>query len=220
MRAPPAAGRSTAGSAPRPDIPFERVVSLCEDFTGEWRQSRRPSIPSYLTRVADDARGTLLRNLLQYGIVRRRSEGECPRAEEYISHLPRFAALVRQVFLESSFSFARPPTGKEPPDTVFSRPLAANRLGDYRLVRELGRGGMGVVFEAIHVTRGNRVALKAAPRRRRRLRSTDSSGSFALADITHPNLVGLQDPRERRGPVVHHPRPARRLRLSGIRPAG
>ena len=135
---------------------------------------------------------TLLRNLLQHEILRRRSEGECPRAEEYILHLPRFAALVRQVFLESSISFARPPAGKEPPDTAFSRPLAANRLGDYRLVRELGRGGMGMVFEAIHVTRGNRVALKALPavdgeslhRFKREFR--------ALADVTHPNLVGLR----------------------------
>ena len=186
------AGRSTAGTAPRPDIPFEQVVSLCEDFTGEWRPSRRPSIPSYLARVADDSRGTLLRNLLQYEILRRRSEGECPRAEEYILHLPRFAALVRQVFLESSISFARPPTGKEPPDTAFSRPLAANRLGDYRLVRELGRGGMGMVFEAIHVTRGNRVALKVLP-----AVDGDSLHRFkrefrALADVTHPNLVGLR----------------------------
>ncbi len=189
---PATARRSAAGTDPRPDIPFERVVSLCEGFTGEWGPSGRPSIPSYLARVADDARGTLLRNLLQYEIVRRRSEGECPRAEEYILHLPRFAALVRQVFLESSFSFAKTPTGKEPPDAAFSRRLAANRLGDYRLVRELGRGGMGMVFEAIHVTRGNRVALKALPavdgnslhRFKREFR--------ALADITHPNLVGLR----------------------------
>jgi eukaryotic-like serine/threonine-protein kinase len=189
---PVTAGHSTARSAPRPDIPFEQVVSLCEDFTGEWRPSRRPSIPSYLARVADDARGTLLHNLLRYEILRRRSEGECPRAEEYILHLPRFAALVRQVFLESSISFARSPDCKEPPDTAFSRPLGANRLGDYRLVREVGRGGMGMVFEAIHVTRGNRVALKVLP-----TVDGDSLHRFkrefrALADVTHPNLVGLR----------------------------
>ena len=56
---PATAGRSTARTAPRPDIPFERVVSLCEDFTGEWRPSRRPSIPLYLARRSRRREGDL-----------------------------------------------------------------------------------------------------------------------------------------------------------------
>jgi serine/threonine protein kinase/Flp pilus assembly protein TadD len=37
------------------------------------------------------------------------------------------------------------------------------QIGAFRLVREIGRGGMGVVFEAIEVTLGRRVALKLLP---------------------------------------------------------
>src|SRR5687768_2859880 len=73
---------------------------------------------------------------------------------------------------------------------------AERYVGEYRLVRELGRGGMGVVYEAIQVTLGRRVALKILPahvtlqpqkieRFRREAR--------AAAKLRHPCILPIYD---------------------------
>lgn len=52
-----------------------------------------------------------------------------------------------------------PETGPE----VMRATAPRSRLGDYKIVREIGRGGMGIVFEAIQLSLNRRVALKVLP---------------------------------------------------------
>ena len=63
-------------------------------------------------------------------------------------------------------------------------------LARFTLIRRLGAGGMGVVFEAYDEERGELVALEDHAQGRPR-RWSASSRSSALGDITHPNLVNL-----------------------------
>ena len=175
----------------RAGLPFEQVTSICESFTQDWDLARRPDIPTYLDRVGASTRPNLLRNLLEHDIRRRRQAGETPTAEEYIARFPGQATLVREVFLLSTASHLSLSLELSEPESGISASLPAALLGDYRLIRELGRGGMGVVFEAIHVHRGERVALKLLPevdgarlyRFKREFRSA--------ANLSHPNLIGL-----------------------------
>src|SRR5438128_931266 len=49
-------------------------------------------------------------------------------------------------------------------ETTLEYPASASmlgrRIGTYRITREIGRGGMGVVYEAIHESIGQRAAIK------------------------------------------------------------
>src|SRR5262249_51747527 len=65
-------------------------------------------------------------------------------------------------------------------------------LGDFRLVREVGRGGMGVVYEAVQISLGRRVALKvlpfAAAMDAKQLQRFKNEAQ-AAALLQHPNIV-------------------------------
>jgi eukaryotic-like serine/threonine-protein kinase len=65
-------------------------------------------------------------------------------------------------------------------------------LGDFRLGREIGRGGIGVVYEATQITLGRRVAVKVLPPTSlldpRQLRRFEIEAQAAAA-LQHPNIV-------------------------------
>ncbi len=68
------------------------------------------------------------------------------------------------------------------------------RLGPYRLLRELGRGGMGKVFAAVHVETGEPAAIKllsASYSAEEGFRSRFAGEIETLRKLNHPNIVRL-----------------------------
>jgi len=70
------------------------------------------------------------------------------------------------------------------------------RFGSYRVVRKLGEGGMGCVYEAVHDEIGKRVAIKvlhATYSREPEIRARFLSEARAVNLVQHPGLVSIFD---------------------------
>ncbi len=94
-------------------------------------------------------------------------EGKAPDPEDFCRSHPECGPELRAQ-IDAFLASAGPggtPTAASGPDTEIPEgaPLAGRTLGDFRLLREIGRGGMGVVYEAEQVSLRRRVALKVLP---------------------------------------------------------
>jgi serine/threonine protein kinase len=126
-------------------------------------------------------------------------DGRRPDRGQFLAQHPEIAAVLAECldgleFIRAAASdLPRPAAdsaghGIEPP--VGSQPTAP--LGDFRILREVGRGGMGVVYEAEQLSLGRRVALKVLPfaaaldaRQLQRFKIE----AQAAASLHHPNIV-------------------------------
>jgi serine/threonine protein kinase len=129
-------------------------------------------------------------------LTRRFEEGEAVDADEFIARYPQHDTALRQL-LPTMAALAQ--FGNSNGAAVALDPLAgatdeAGRLGDFRIIRELGRGGMGVVYEAEQISLARRVALKVLPFAgvldERQLRRFKLEAAAAAA-LKHPNIVSV-----------------------------
>ncbi len=142
--------------------------------------------------------------------------GEHPSVKEYADRFPEHAEQIHEVFpalaevelaavgpdasRPSTASHVRSPQATAdqagPRTETPAWVSALERLGDYRIIREIGGGGMGIVYEAEREALHSRVALKVMhPKLRNR---SDYNRWFlrearAAAGLHHTNIVTVID---------------------------
>ena len=130
--------------------------------------------------------------------------GERPPIRPYVDQNPHLATEIQRLFPTLV-------TMEQLNSTLAARPEARQsdlpaRIGEYRILRKLGEGGMGVVYEAIQESLGRHVALKMLPTHARlsvRFRERFRREARAAARLHHPHIVPVFGVGEEAGSLFY-----------------
>lgn len=84
--------------------------------------------------------------------------GRKPIRQAYFETYPDLAEMLSECFDGIELAHALRPAVPAPQPE-----FAASPLGDFQILHEIGRGGMGIVYEAVQLSLGRRIALKVLP---------------------------------------------------------
>jgi serine/threonine protein kinase len=152
-------------------------------------------------KTSDSSANYLLLTRLADEFAARYRNGERPALQEYIDRHPELADDIREMF-PAMVEIEQAGEDRQDAEQAAAPPSPALRqLGDFRIIREVGKGGMGIVYEAEQVSLGRHVALKLLPKtmlldaraKRRFEREAKSAAKLHHTNIVPVFGVGEQD---------------------------
>lgn len=150
-------------------------------------------MPKDVSQTPDE----LLDQLAEEYIARVR-DGQDPSLDEYCLRHPELADDIREILPTLAMLEAVAPEAEPQSSRLDGVP---DRIGDYSVLREIGRGGMGIVYEARHDALRRRVALKVLPPKAaekqsnvdRFLREARAAGRLHHTNVVPVFEVGCRD---------------------------
>jgi serine/threonine protein kinase/lipopolysaccharide biosynthesis regulator YciM len=156
-RGRPGPGRQREGGPQAARAGAEPAVS------GAGGRARRPGGGATEIEPTDPLEDPAFAALLEEFLVCAR-RGEGPSPEDYAARHPDLAGPIRELFPALLVLQGQRPSPAPPADSLPADSLPA-ALGDYEIVREIGRGGMGVVYRARDTGLDRDVAVKVLSER-------------------------------------------------------
>ena len=144
--------------------------------------SSTPSNERILERIADE-------------FLERRQQGEFPSIESFCQQYPDLANEIPK-FLRTIELMGLSAASVSDSPVHDTSPVKPASIGGYRIVEEIGRGGMGVVYAAEQESLNRRVALKVVPRRW--IKESSATERFkreaqVTAKLHHTNIVPVYE---------------------------
>jgi tetratricopeptide (TPR) repeat protein len=176
--------------------PAELLEAVLADQRTCWQRGERVGARAYFERYpALRSAGEAAADLVYQEYLLRTDAGEAVAFEEVVRQFPEYAGAL-QVLYEADHLVGG---GVLPTAGGADRPA---RFGDYELLEEIARGGMGVVYKARQISLNRTVALKmiltgelASPADVQRFRNE----ALAAASLQHPNIVAIHEVGEHQG---------------------
>gem|GEM_PF-4356002 len=182
----------TSSESNQDALPARLVIDrICTSFEREWTETNQTSlIEKYIRNAEPELSDELLAELIA---IECEFLERCNQEPDKASYLRRFPQQHDAINTGLAFWEAE---GKSTSRRLKEMP---DRIGEYKLLRELGRGGTGVVYEAIQDGLTRHVALKALllyplsfPKQKVRFEQE----AQAAARLVHENIVTVYDSGE------------------------
>lgn len=176
-------GNRRQSDAESPLSAVDQAELACAEFARGWQAGSGPRIEDWLDRGGPEERGLLFGELLEIELHARQQHGDLPEEDEYARRFPEYQEVIAALFAK----------------------WVRRRLGDYDILREIGHGGMGVVYQAQHRLLNQIVAIKVLPESslgdRQAVRRFQRE-MLSIGRLNHPNIIRALNAGQERG--VHY----------------